>query len=92
MTHVYVYYRIHDGTQVAANAAVARLFDAVRQSTGVTGALSQRVDDPLTWMESYSQVTDWMALESALADALTPSGLPAYLNGDRHVERFVACA
>lgn len=92
MTDIYIYYRIHDGTQAAARAAVGRLFAALRQTVGVTGALSQRADDPLTWMESYPQVHDWPAFESAHENTLTPSGLPAYVDGERHVERFVACA
>lgn len=92
MTDVYVYYRVYGGSQGLACAAVARMFAALQKTVNVTGALSQRADDPLTWLESYLQVDDGPAFETALSNALNASGLSAYVNGERHVERFVACA
>lgn len=92
MTDIYVYYRVYDGTRGLACAAVTRLFAALQKTVHVTGALSQRADDPLTWMESYLQVDDYSAFEAALANALTTSGLSPYVNGERNVERFVVCA
>ncbi len=91
MTDIYVYYRVHAGAQQAARAAVATIFTALRQSTGVRGRLTQRVDDPLTWMESYLEVTDTDAFEPALARALAASGLTECVNGERHMEYFAAC-
>lgn len=92
MTDIYVYYRIHEGAQSVARESVARVFDALRQSVGVVGRLSRRVDDPLTWLESYQQVPDCAAFESALSRALEGSGLPECVNGERHSEHFVECA
>ena len=91
MTDIYVYYRIHDGTQSAARVAVSKIFTALRQSVDVGGRLSQRVDDPLTWMESYLEVADITAFEPALSRAVAASHLPECVNGERHIEHFVAC-
>ena len=92
MTDVYIYYRIRAGSQEAAREAVERVFEALRRRLGVVGSLSRRVDDPLTWMETYLQVSDDAAFEPALSRAVAASDLPECVDGERHIERFVACA
>lgn len=92
MIDFYVYYKVAPAHRDAARAAVDALLAAVQDATGVRGALSRRVDDPLTWMESYPAVADAIVFEAALQCALDQSGLSGCLVGVRHVERFCACA
>ncbi|MCB1962464.1 MAG: DUF4936 family protein [Rhodocyclaceae bacterium] len=92
MIDVYVYYKVAPAHTADAHRAVAQLLASVAAASGVRGTLSMRVDDPLTWMESYPGVTDAAAFDAALQAAVEASALADCLAGPRHVERFRACA
>ena len=62
--------------------------------TGVGGRFLRKADDPWTWMEIYENVTDPVAFDAALEQAVERHGLERFLDegGRRHIERFVPCA
>lgn len=92
MTDLYVYYRVAAHRAAEARLAAAALLDAVTRSSGLTGTLHRREDDPSTWMEVYRKVDDADQFIALLNTAVTASGLEVCLDGERHVERFVPCA
>ena len=98
----YVYYRVVSTHEAAAAQAVASLFALATLRFGVSARLQQRADEqsdkrggaaPLatttatTWMERYDGATP--AFVAALPDMATQCGLPALIDGERHVECFV---
>lgn len=86
--HVYVYYRVATDT-AAARAAVAALFAAVADATGVAGRLLARCDDAATWMEVYEPVDDAAAFVRRLATLVrTHRVADLAVDGERHAECF----
>ncbi len=91
----YVYYRVSSHNADAARLAVTQLFALTAARFGVTGRIQWRADasandvanGATTWMERYDDVDP--AFVAALADMTAECGLPALLEGGRHVECFV---
>lgn len=50
----------------AARRTVMALFADIRTSTGISGHLARRMDDPLTWMEIYEPLPDALAFRQML--------------------------
>jgi len=85
---VYVYYRIAADT-AAARDAVAALFTAVTDATGVAGRLLARRDDAATWMEIYEPVDDAAAFVRRLARLARAHRVAELaVDGKRHTECF----
>ena len=100
MRELYVYYRVPEGDEVAAEAEAQQLQLALRARTpGLVTRLLRRPDESggrSTWMEVY-----------AMDPQVEPAGVSAALqadiereaahqltriDGERHVEVFLACA
>jgi len=89
---IYIYYKVDEAHRELALGGARSVLECMAAETGVAGALGQRADDPLTWLERYPGVTDENHFQAAMDKALNHSGLLNCLAGERHVERFVACA
>jgi len=89
---IYIYYKVDAAHRELALGGARSVIAVMAAEAGVNGALSQRADDPLTWMETYLGVSEESRFHVAMDKALNLSGLLNCLAGERHVERFVACA
>jgi len=88
--HLYVYFRIPDARATEALPHWHRWMETVAEATGIGGTLMRRPDvkDGLqTWMESYADVPP--AFDATLDGLWRQSGLQSWLDGERHLERFV---
>ncbi len=84
----YIYYRVLSDdaeTELLIRGMQARL----TCSSGVSGYLLKRSDDPLTWMEVYENVGDEAAFERQMARALAAADIAMFIDGKRIVERFL---
>lgn len=90
---LYIYYRVRSACAQPLCDKLKAAQAALRASFGIAGGLKRRPgeqDGLQTWMEVYQGIPPARedefsrALESVLADA----GIPALLEGPRHVERF----
>lgn len=91
---IYVYYRV-DAARAAMLQGVLRAIQArLGERWGVGTGLLRRVDDPLTWMETYSDVEDRAGLLAELEAALDAAGFDDCLaaGASRHSECFEPCA
>lgn len=88
----FVYYRVAQPSQAATRATIERLLAHVKSTTGITGRLLVRTEDPSTWMEIYENIDSETAFEAALAAAVTDCGFTSIVAADsgRHIERFKA--
>lgn len=86
----YIYYRVDAEQEAAATIATRKLLDAVRGSTGITGRLLKKRNEPLLWMEIYEGIGDEAKFEWELAAAVAGSGIAATLQAGsvRHIECF----
>ncbi|MGE5638917.1 MAG: DUF4936 family protein [Clostridia bacterium] len=82
----YVYYKLSEAQVRALSASVEKLFEKVRQKTGVQGRWIRRRDDPSTYMEVYEGVKDQAGFEALLEQESRGFGV------ERRVERFVLCS
>jgi hypothetical protein len=89
----YIYYRTRRAAH-EVRAVVRAMQAALVRSTGVTGRLLHRADDPTTWMEVYEAVPDASDFEQHLAAEVARCGIERLLDEGavRHVERFVPAA
>lgn len=88
--HVYVYYKMLDSEQAAARLLAFQVL-AAGEPWCDRATLQRRAevrDGVATWMETYENVWDIGALEHALQEASTRSGLAARLASPRHAEIF----
>jgi hypothetical protein len=86
----FIYYRIDAGREADLLAALATMQASLHATTGITGRVRRRLDDPLTWMESYEGVSDQYTFEIELGSHAFRHGLYELLaeGGQRHMERF----
>jgi hypothetical protein len=72
--------------------AVLALFDAVKQTTAVSGRLLKKRTEPNLWMEVYENVRDDAKFEGELASGVSRLKIQEYLQADsaRRVECFEA--
>ena len=86
----YIYYRIDPGQADACAQKIKELLAAVQETTGITGRLLKKREEPLLWMEIYENVAYAEAFEMALAHAAAKLGVLSFLQPDsgRHVECF----
>ncbi len=86
----YVYYRVQPGDTADALAAVRTLQQHLAQSTGISGRLLRRRDDPSTWMGIYENVVHGESFEEALQRLVESRAFAAWLapGSIRHQEVF----
>jgi len=90
----YIYYRVVPERISEASVAARDTIDRVRSSTGITGQLLTKVDEPLLWMEVYEAITDKAAFLEAMGQCVDSSGISRWLDdgGRRHTEMFQTSA
>jgi hypothetical protein len=70
----YVYYKFDPARIADLRTIVEKLFMQIDAATGIQGEWQRRRDDPSTFMETYSSVTDPAAFDRALENAVEQSG------------------
>jgi hypothetical protein len=96
---VFVYYKVPMRKQQELRVAVERLFVMMRSLLRESACLSVRIESsdstrPFeTWMEHFPlQSDDWQHFVRLLGAAENACGLGMFIEGNRHVEVFRACA
>lgn len=84
----YIYYRV-----LADDAETELLIRGMQSrlgcSSGVSGYLLKRSDDPLTWMEVYENIDDEVAFERQMECMLNATDITMFIDGKRVIERFL---
>ncbi|MHB1352015.1 MAG: DUF4936 family protein [Thiobacillus sp.] len=86
----YVYYRLRPGSAAAAAGPIDALLEALAPFCTDPPRRARRCDDAATWMEIYEGVSDWDGFEAAHAAEVRRLSIAAFVDGDRHLECFVA--
>jgi hypothetical protein len=86
----YVYYKFDPARIADLRTVVAKVFLRVDAATGIQGQWQRRRDDPSTFMEIYSNVTDGAAFDQSLSAALEESGFAQL--GIQRVTEIFQCA
>ena len=86
----YVYYKFDPARLADLRTVVEKLFMQVDAATGIQGEWQRRRDDPSTFMETYSGVTDTTGFDRALASAIEQSGFADL--GIQRVTEIFQCA
>lgn len=87
----YIYYRVRDAQAQSLRDKVLPMQATLQQQYQIGTALKRRPDSQdgrQTWMEVYLAVPD--DFDAELADALAAAGIPPLIDGERHIERFIA--
>ncbi|MFJ9449351.1 DUF4936 family protein [Herbaspirillum sp. NPDC101397] len=87
---LYVYYRVPVGKSEQLEQQAAALQARLSQQHQVATELKRRPQDKdglHTWMEVYLDTPE--GFETILEEAITSSGLPALIDGPRHIEYFL---
>lgn len=87
---LYIYYRVHASHADVFQQKATAMQQELQRHGAVDASLKRRPeaqDDMHTWMEVYLATTP--DFEARLAQAVTASGLPAFIEGQRHTEQFV---
>lgn len=90
MYNVYVYYRVDPRHADAAETPIRALMARMICRTGVTAQLLKKCDEALLWMESYGGIADRENFLRELAAVAEEYDVGMFIEGDRHVECFVA--
>lgn len=86
---MYVWYRVlHDDRDT--ETAVRTLMARVVCRTGARARLLRRRDDARLWMECYAGIDDDAAFTRALDAEGAVRDIDMFIDGRRHIERFVA--
>ena len=90
MADCYIYYRIDAAHEAEARRALEAMLAALQSASGVIGKVYRKTQEPLLWMEVYSDVADADALVDTLTGLAAAHGLTACIaeNQRRHVEQF----
>jgi hypothetical protein len=88
--HYYVYYRVRPGCEADARTRVCDLLAAVDRSTGVSGRLLSKRDEPNLWMEVYADVPRQVGFDALLDELAGQVGIANVLlpGSVRKVECF----
>ena len=86
----YVYYKFDPARIEEVRAVVQKVFDEVRNATGVQGQWQLRRDDASTFMETYLDVADSGAFDRALSQALEKAGFASL--GIQRITEIFRCA
>lgn len=87
----YIYYRVRDAQALSLREKVLPMQAALQRQYQVDTALKRRPDvhnDCQTWMEVYLAAPE--GFDAALADASTAAQIAPHIDGERHIERFIA--
>jgi hypothetical protein len=88
--YYYVYYRVRPGCESDARTRVCDLLAAVDRSTGVSGSLLSKCDEPNLWMEVYADVPQQIGFDAVLDEIAGQVGIATVLlpGSVRKVECF----
>ncbi|MEO6352946.1 MAG: DUF4936 family protein [Burkholderiaceae bacterium] len=87
----YIYYRVRDAQALTLRDKVLPMQAALQRQYHIGTALKRRPDKQngtQTWMEVYLTVPD--GFDTALADAIAAAEIAQQIDGERHMERFIA--
>lgn len=87
----YIYYRVRDAQAQSLRDKVLPMQAALQRQYRIGTALKRRPDNQdggQTWMEVYLAVPD--GFDAALAEALAAAKIAPQIDGERHIERFIA--
>ena len=87
----YIYYRVRDTQAPPLREKVLPMQAVLRQQYQVGTALKRRPDlhdGCQTWMEVYLAAPE--GFDAALADAAVAAQIAPHIDGERHIERFIA--
>ena len=90
---LFVYYRVPVGHESAHLAQTRLRLSELRQRSGIEGRLSRRPEAKAglhTWMESFMALP--VAQEALVVAHLADPRGAAFIEGERHTERFVRLA
>jgi hypothetical protein len=90
---LYIYYRVPSARAQQLHGKVKAVQAVLQARFGIAGGLKRRPgeqDGLQTWMEVYEHIPPGHEAEftRALERALDDAGIPALIEGARHVERF----
>jgi len=85
-----VYYRIDPAQMQRAAGRVDVLLNAMAPYCGAPPRRLNRCDDAGMWMEIYEDIADFAAFSDALRTATHNFDCAAFIQGERHMECFVA--
>ncbi len=89
MNHYYIYYRVSANTADEAETLVRSMQARLACRSGIGGKLLKKRDNPGLWMEIYENVGEAKRFERLLVQAVDEFDLDMFLDGPRHIERFV---
>jgi hypothetical protein len=87
----YIYYRVRDAQALSLREKVMPMQAALQRQYQVGTALKRRPDAHngcQTWMEVYLAAPE--GFDAALADASAGAQIAPHIDGERHIERFIA--
>jgi hypothetical protein len=87
----YIYYRVRDAQALSLREKVLPMQAALQRQYQVDTALKRRPDvhnGCQTWMEVYLAAPE--GFDAALADASAAAQIAPHIDGERHIERFIA--
>lgn len=87
----YIYYRVSEAQAQSLRGKLLPMQAALRQQCRISTALRRRPDSRdgyQTWMEVYLAVPD--GFDATLAEAVAAAEIAPQIDGERHIERFIA--
>ena len=88
MFNVYVYYRLDPRHAGEAETSIRSLMASLACRTGASARLLKKRDEPLLWMEVYTDIADADTFERALQNAADEFDIDIFIDGMRQIECF----
>jgi hypothetical protein len=79
----YIYYRVPEKASAELRRRLTQMQQDLARDTGIAGRLLSKVDEPLLWMEVYTDIAETQAFASQLERHLRQSGVSALLPSEQ---------